>query len=75
MLGRAGTNTPNQGSKEVGIYVPADVDDEDNVIQGYDNDARYSDEAVPDGSAFPGPEPAMQLAHPRQPTAMAMTMP
>jgi hypothetical protein len=31
-LGRARTNMPNQGSKEVGIYVPADVDDEDNAI-------------------------------------------
>jgi hypothetical protein len=73
MLGRAGTNKPNQGSKEVGIYVSADVDDEDNTIQGND-DARYSDEAAPDGRAFPGPEPATQLAQTRQPTAMAMTM-
>jgi hypothetical protein len=74
MLGRAGTNKPDQGSKEVGIYVPADVDDKDNTIQGYDN-ARYSDEAAPDGRAFPGPEPATQLAHPHQPMAMAMAMP
>ncbi len=74
MLGRAGTNKPDQGSKEVGIYVLADIDDMDNTIQGYDN-ARYSDEAVPDGRAFPGPELATQLAHLCQPTAMAMTMP
>jgi hypothetical protein len=60
MLGRAGTNKPDQGSKEVGIYVPADVDDKDNAIQGND-DARYCDEAAPDGQAFPGPEPATQL--------------
>jgi hypothetical protein len=32
MLGRAQTNKPDQGSKEVGIYVLADVDDEDNAI-------------------------------------------
>jgi hypothetical protein len=32
MLGRARTNKPNQGSKEVGIYVPVDVDDEDFAI-------------------------------------------
>ena len=32
MLGRARTNKPGQGSKEVGIYVPADVDDKDNAI-------------------------------------------
>ncbi len=74
MFSRAGTNKPNQGSKEVGIYVPADVDDKDNAIHGND-DARYSDEAAPDGRAFPGPELAMWLAHPRQPTAIAMTMP
>jgi hypothetical protein len=42
MLGKAGTNKPNQGSKEVGIYVPADVDDKDNAVQGND-DARYCD--------------------------------
>jgi hypothetical protein len=32
MLDRARSNTPGQGSKEVGIYVPADVDNEDNAI-------------------------------------------
>ena len=74
MLGRAGTNKPDQGSKEVGIYVPAEVDDKDNAIQGND-DARYCDEAAPNGRAFPGPEPATQLAHTHQPMAMAMTMP
>jgi hypothetical protein len=32
MLDRARSNTPGQGSKEVGIYVPADVDDKSNAI-------------------------------------------
>jgi hypothetical protein len=32
MLGGARTNKPGQGSKEVGIYVPAEVDDKDNTI-------------------------------------------
>jgi hypothetical protein len=31
-LGRAQTNKSSQGSKKVGIYVPADVDDKDNAI-------------------------------------------
>jgi hypothetical protein len=74
MLGRAGTNKPDQGSREVGIYVPADVDDEDNAIQGND-DTRYCDKAAPNSRAFPGPEPATQLAHTHQTMAMAMTMP
>jgi hypothetical protein len=30
-LGRAQTNKLSQGSKEVGIYVPADVDDKNNI--------------------------------------------
>jgi hypothetical protein len=32
ILDRARSNTPGQGSKEVGIYAPADVDDKDNAI-------------------------------------------
>ncbi len=32
ILGRARTNKLGQGSKEVGMYVPADVDDEDKTI-------------------------------------------
>jgi hypothetical protein len=32
MLDRARSNTPGQGSKEVGIYVLADIDDKDNAI-------------------------------------------
>jgi hypothetical protein len=32
MLGRAQTKKPRQGSKEVGLYVPAEVDDKDNAI-------------------------------------------
>jgi hypothetical protein len=32
MLGRAPTNKPSHRRKEVGIYVPADVDDKDNAI-------------------------------------------
>jgi hypothetical protein len=32
MLDRTQSNMPGQGSKEVGIYVPAGVDDKDNAI-------------------------------------------
>ncbi len=74
MLGRAWSHKAGQGSKEVGIYVPANVDDEDNTIWG-DNDTKYGDEVTPDGHAFPGSKPAKQLTHLRRPMAMMMMMP
>jgi hypothetical protein len=74
MLGRAWANKPGRGSKAVGIYVPADVDDEDNTIYGNGNTG-YGDEAAPAGCALPGTKPARQWAHLRRLMAMTTTMP